>query len=125
MRQLLFLVLLSTSFVFAQNDKAARTSSDNSKDAKGQVTVQGCLSRANGDFILMEQDPGNTYELRGRGDVDLASHLGQKVEVVGERSTSTSTSTDTMSPGGSPSPVTITVSSITTIERECSTDHIK
>lgn len=119
MRHFFFLLLLSASFVLAQDDRSGTTVSDNSNATKGQVTVQGCLSRAGGDLILMKVDPGRTYELRSNGKVDLVSHLGQRVEVVGDRSPSTSTSSDATAPEGSPSSVTITVTSITTIEKEC------
>jgi hypothetical protein len=119
MRALLFAVLLSASFAMAQ-DKPATTAPDNAKQTKGQVTVQGCVSRSSGDYILFRQDPGVTYELQATGKVRLHDYLGQRVEVTGEETPSMSTSSDAMTRVGSASPVTIKVSSIRTIAKECS-----
>jgi hypothetical protein len=117
MRTLIFAVLLSATFVLAQ-DKPANAQ-DNSKQTKGQVTVQGCVTRSSGDYILVKQDPGVSYELQGNGKIKLHSYLGQRVEVTGQESPSMSTSSDSMNRTGSPSPVTITVTSIKTIDKEC------
>jgi hypothetical protein len=119
MRLALFALLLSASFVAGQDNKPA-ASPDNSKPAKDQITIQGCVSRLNGDYILMKQDPGVTYELQTTGKSRLHSYLGQRVEVTGKESPSMSTSSDAMNRTGSASPVTITVSSIRTIDKECS-----
>jgi hypothetical protein len=115
MRLLVFTLLISASFVAAQDKPAT----DNSKPAKNQVTIQGCVSRSNGDYILMKQDPGVTYELQSSGKIKLHSYMGQRVEVTGQESPSMSTSSDAMNRIGSASPVTITVSSIKTIDKEC------
>jgi hypothetical protein len=116
---MIFALLISASFVAAQ-DKP--TTPDNSKPTKNQITVQGCVSRSNGDYILMKQDPGVTYELQGSGKIKLHSYMGQRVEVTGQESPSMSTSSDAMNRTGSASPVTITVSSIKTLDKEC-TSH--
>ncbi len=34
-----------------------------SKKAKDEITVQGCLSRSNTDYILIQADKGNSYQL--------------------------------------------------------------
>jgi len=120
MKPLLFVLLLSASFALAQDDKSAAAPKD-SNQAKGQVTVQGCVSRLSGDYILIKQDPAITYELQPTGKIRLHSYLGQRVEVTGQQSPSMSTSSDSMTRTGSASPVTITVSSIKTIEKRCST----
>jgi hypothetical protein len=118
MKFLLFAVLLSATFALAQDNNAG-TTPDNSKPAKDQITVQGCVSRLNGDFVLIKQDPGVTYELQGTGKVKIHSYMGQRVEVTGRQSPSLSTSSDAMNRSGSASPVTITVTSIKTIDKEC------
>jgi hypothetical protein len=97
----------------------AQTNSDQSqpKDKKkGQVTVQGCVSRSSGDYILMQSDPANTYVLHAAEKVKLGQYLGQQVKVTGTKSATESDSADA---GRSTSPVTITVDSISTISKEC------
>lgn len=118
MKPLLFALLLSACLALAQTPKPA--SPETSKRTKGQVTVQGCVSRSNGDYILFQPDPGATYELQASGKIKLHSYLGQRVEITGQESPSLSTSSDVMTRTGSASPVTITVSAIRTIEKECS-----
>lgn len=120
MKTLLFAMLVSASFAIAQNDQSATASSGNETNNKGQVTVQGCLSRSNGDYTLIKQNPGNMYELQASGKIKLRHYVGQRVEVVGEESPSMSTSSDTAMRAGSASPVTITVTSIRMIAKECS-----
>jgi hypothetical protein len=115
MRTLLFAVLLSATFVLAQ-DKPA-TAPDNAKHMKGQITIQGCVSRSNGDYVLEKQDPGVSYELQGK--MRFHNYLGQRVEVTGEESPSLSTSSDAINRVGSASAETITVRSIRTIDKEC------
>jgi len=119
MKKLWFTLLLSGSFLLAQNAGPSNPSPQSSKDSKGQVTVQGCVSRSSGDYILMKQDPGVTYELQAANKIKLSKYLGQRVEVVGTESPSMSTSSDTSARAGSPSPVTLTITSIKTIEKEC------
>ena len=98
------MMLLSASFLLAQ-------------DSKGPVTVQGCVSRSSGDYILTKQDPGVTYELQASGKTKLKQYLGQQVEVTGTEAPSLSTSSDTSR--RSASPVTLTITSIKTIAKEC------
>jgi len=120
MKNIWFALLLSGSFLLAQNSSPSNPSQQNSKGSKGQVTVQGCVSRSSGDYILMKQDPGVTYELQAANKIKLSKYLGQRVEVIGTESPSMSTSSDTSARSGSPSPVTLTITSIKTIEKECS-----
>ncbi len=120
MRKLWFaLLLLSGGFAFAQNSHPSNASPRNSKDSNGQITVQGCVSRSSGDYILMKQDPAVTYELQATGKTKLSHYLGQEVEVTGKESPSMSTSSDTSALSGSPSPVTLTITSIKTVAKEC------
>jgi hypothetical protein len=112
MRTILCVLLLSGSFLLAQDS--------NTKDSHGQVTVQGCVSRSNGDYTLMKQDPAVTYELQATGKTKLRHYLGQRVEVTGKESPSMSTSSDSMARMGSAAPVTLTITSIRTLDKDCS-----
>src|ERR1700693_2775296 len=119
MRKMWFVLLLfSGSFLLAQDSSNSAMSQDNSKDSKGQVTVQGCVGRASGDYILTKQNPGMTYELQATGKTKLRQYLGQRVEVTGKESPSMSTSSDTSARTGSAAPVTLTITSIKTIAKE-------
>ena len=100
-------------------DKPAATSPDNAKQTKGQLTVQGCVSRSSGDYILIKQEPAVTYELQATGKIKLRDYLGQRVEITGEQSPTLSSSSDAMNKTGSASPITITVRSIKTVAKEC------
>ena len=119
MKKLWFALLLSGSILLAQNSNPSTTSQKNAKDSKGQVTVQGCVGRATGDYILMKQDPAMTYELQATGKMKLRRYLGQQVEVTGTESRSMSTSSDALARTGSPASVTLTITSIKTIAKEC------
>ena len=55
-------LLLSGCCLLAQD-----SAQQNSKDTKGTVTIEGCVSRSSGDYILMKQDPAVTYELQATG----------------------------------------------------------
>ena len=107
MRQvcLVLTLLLSASFLLAKDSK--------------QVTVQGCVAKASGDYILEKQHPAMTYELQATGKIKLSQYLGQQVEIIGTTSPSMATSSDAIERGGAPSPVTLTVSSIRTVSKEC------
>jgi hypothetical protein len=100
-------------------------SNDSAKDSKGQVTIQGCVSRSAGDYILMKQDPAVTYELQAANKIKLRRYLGQRVEVTGTESPSMSTSSDSTARSGSPSPVTLTIASIKTIDKECPANQVQ
>jgi hypothetical protein len=69
------------------------------------------------DYILIQPDQGNTYELQGSRKVRLGPYLGQEVEVTGVESPSMSTSSDFLMRTGSPSPVTISVHSIKSLAK--------
>jgi hypothetical protein len=115
---ILALLLLSASFVVAQDNKPA--DSQNSAADKNSITVQGCISRLSGDYILMKQDPAVTYELQATGKIRLRNYLGQRVEVTGVRFPTMSTSSDVLTKTGSAAPVTINIKSIKAISKECS-----
>jgi hypothetical protein len=113
MRELWFaIVLLSGSFLLAQDSTAV-------KHSKGEITVQGCVGRSSGDYVLTKQNPAMTYELQATGKTRLRHYLGQRVEVTGSESTTLSSSSDAMNKTGSAAPVTLTITSIRTIDKEC------
>ncbi|MGA7631328.1 MAG: hypothetical protein WCB11_11205 [Terriglobales bacterium] len=117
MSKLIFALLLSSSFLLAQDN--GPVSQDNSKDARRQVTLQGCVSRSSGDYVLIKQNPGETYELQAANKIKLRHYMGQRVEVTGRKSASMSTSSDSMARLGSPSAVTLTITSIKTLDKDC------
>ena len=108
--KLMVVVVLALCACFALAEDAKP-----SKD--GPVTIQGCVTRQNGDYVLIRQDPAVSYELQATRKIKLHTYLGQRVEITGQESPSLSTSTDSMSRPASP--VTISVSSIKTLEKEC------
>ena len=116
---LLVLVIWAGVLLAQESNPPSGSSQDNSKHAKGQITVQGCVGRSTGDYILTKQDPGMTYELQATGKTKLRHYLGQRVEVTGNEAPSMSTSSDTSARMGSPAPVTLTIISIKTIDKEC------
>jgi hypothetical protein len=85
-------------------------------DKPGQVTVQGCVSRSSGDYVLMQFDPGNSYVLHSANDIKLGHYLGEEVRVIG---TESPTLSDTSDAGRSAASTTIMVNSISTITKEC------
>src|SRR5580700_11426906 len=118
MRRWCIVLLFSVGSLLAQDGSPSKSSPHNSKDSKGQVTVQGCVTRSSGDYVLIKQDPGMTYELQATGKIKFHRYLGQRVEVTATESPSMSTSSDAMARMPSSS-VTLTVASIKTIEKEC------
>ena len=119
MRKFLFVLLLFSSFLPAQDNGSSAVGEHQSKNAKGEVTVQGCVGRFSGDYILSKQDPGVTYQLQATGKIKLRKYLGQRVEVSGSEVPTMSTSSDALNRSGSASPVTILIDSIKTISKEC------
>jgi hypothetical protein len=117
MKSLLLALLLCATFALAQDNPA--TAQNNSKHDKDAITVQGCVSRSSGDYVLIKQQPAMTYELQATGKIRLRNYLGQRVEVTGEQGPTMSSSSDAMNKTGSASSVTITVTSIKTIDKEC------
>jgi hypothetical protein len=120
MKQTMLLILVvSASVLLGQDNNSSNGASPDNLAAKGQTTVQGCVSRSNGDFIIVKQDPAITYELHSAGKVKLGRYLGQQVEVTGKTSPSLSSSSDSSGRGGAPSSLTLTATSIKTITKEC------
>jgi hypothetical protein len=119
MRKLWTVLLLSGSFLLAQDSTPKNPSQHNAKPSKGEVTVQGCVGRSSGDYVLTKQNPAMTYELEATGKTRLRNYLGQRVEITGKESPTLSTSSDALNKTGSASSVTLTITSIRTIDKEC------
>ena len=120
MRPLWCALLLSGSLLLAQDSAPANTNQQGGKDSKGEVTVRGCVSRSSGDYILMKQDPAVSYELQGTHKIRLRNYLGQRVEVTGNESSTMASSSDALNKVGSAAPVTLTITSIKTLDKDCS-----
>lgn len=105
-----------TTMMFLLLIGASLMAQANPKDKQEQVTVQGCVSRSSGDYVLTQIDPGNSYVLHSSNHVKLGNYLGQQVKVTGTKSPTLSDASDT---GRSAPPTTITVNSISTISKEC------
>jgi hypothetical protein len=119
MKELWFVPLFLASFLFAQQSNPSNPSQNNSKPSAGEIKVQGCVGRSAGDYVLTTQYPGMTYQLQPTGKIKLSHYLGQQVEVAGKESPSLRTSSNRSARMGSAS-VALTITSIKTIEKECS-----
>ncbi len=119
MRKLCFALLLSGSFLLAQDSGPASAGQHKSKASKDEITVQGCVGRSSGDYVLIKQNPAMTYELQATSKTRLRNYLGQRVEATGTVGPTLSTSSDALNKTGSASSVTLTVSSIRTVDKEC------
>jgi hypothetical protein len=110
-RTILVVVLFVGGWLMAQANP-----DQSSKEQKGQATVQGCVSRSSGDYILMQSDPGNSYVLHAADNIKLGRYLGHQVKVTGTESPTMSSSADA---GRTPASLTIMVTSIKTISKQC------
>ena len=119
MRWSWFVLLLSGSFLLAQDSSPANASRYKSKASKGEVTIQGCVGRSSGDYVLTKQNPAITYELQATGKTRLRNYLGQRVEVTGSLGPTLSTSSDALNKTGSAASEMLTISSIKTVDKEC------
>jgi len=115
---------LSAAVLLAQDGNSATPQAKKSKTSKHEITVEGCVSRQNGDYILMKQNPGTAYELQGTGKMRLKKYLGQRVEVTASESPTLSSSSDAMNKVGSAAPVTLTITSIKVIDQNCSSAFV-
>jgi hypothetical protein len=114
MRNLLLfsVLLLGASWMAAQTTTQSQTATGTQK------TVTGCLSQANGQYMLTSRK-GTTYELTGDSSV-LANHVGHEIRVTGTESgagASANAGTGDASANGP----TIEVSSVKHISKTCST----
>jgi hypothetical protein len=112
-----FVLCVAACSIALANQDQTQPSSKN----KNEVTIQGCVGRMSGDFLLFQSDPGNSYVLEASRKIKLENYLGQQVEVTGREWPTLSTSTNfTRRRAGSS--VTIVVNSINTVSQECSSN---
>ena len=130
MRNLLFLsvLLLGATWAMAQNDQTPTSPSDQTPTAQsdatptssgGSMTVQGCLSGSDGNYMLTDKS-GTMYQLTG-DTAKLGEHVGHEVKITG------TASGGTMSPSGSgdagdtagASKQTLQVSSVKHVSKSC------
>jgi hypothetical protein len=119
MRNFWVVLLLASGFLLAQDNNAGANAQRNSEASNGQITVQGCVSRSTGDYILFKQDPGTTWVLRTKSKLKLGPYLGQQVEVTGTESPFLGTSSSYLARTGPASSVMLTITSIKTISKQC------
>lgn len=118
MKMILTIVLfLSASLMFAQ-DQSNSTPRNNQGMGK-QVTVTGCVSLMNGDYVLMKENPADTFQLSTTNKIHMKDYLGKQVEVTGTKLSTVPTSEDATNRSGEASPVTIRVSQISIVDNEC------
>jgi hypothetical protein len=127
-----FLLLATLALAWAQN--VAAQSQDTPQNASsagsqsGQVVVRGCLTGAAGAYVLIADDRGTPYLLRGNtGNLDrMIQHeveiTGQKVASQTSSSQSSTTNTDKVQhPPGS----TLLVSAVNDIADTCAAKPLK
>jgi hypothetical protein len=117
MNKTILLMLLCAGSLIAQANPDQ--SQQPVKAKKGEVTMQGCVARSSGDYILTQTDPAISYVLQGSKNIKLRHYLGQQVEVTGTKLPSMSTSSDFLARTGSPAPETISIDTIKTISKRC------
>lgn len=116
MKVLCIVLLLSGSLLLLAQDNADKAES--AKDSKGQVTVTGCVSISNGDYILMK--PDLSYQLQPGKNMRLKHYLGRRVEITGWTAPTLPTSSDALNKVGSASAVTLNIRSIKIVDAQCS-----
>lgn len=84
--------------------------------------MTGCVAKQSGDYVLIQADQGNTYQLEKSRKLHLAQYLGQQVEVTGTEYPSMATGSDYLARTGVASPVTIRVRTIKTLAKRCGAD---
>lgn len=124
MKKWLFILLLSGSVVWAQDNKPSKPSEQKPKVSKGQVVMQGCVSISSGDYVLVKQDAAVTYALQATQKIKLGQYLGQLVEATGKEAATLSSSSDVLTRSGSPSAETLIITSIKTISKQCPVQEI-
>lgn len=115
------LVTLAMCLLIFLTLAAGQEESQRGKKKKNEVTIEGCMGRMSGDYLLFQTDPGNSYVLEANRKIKLEKYMGQQVEVTGTEHPTLSTSTNfTRRRAGSP--VTIFVESINKLANECTND---
>lgn len=128
MRHVLFLavLLLGTTWALAQNDQNQTSPSDQTPAAQGDMTptnssgnmtVQGCLSGSEGNYMLTDKN-GTTYQLSG-DTAKLSDHVGHEIKVTGGKSDSAMAPSGGGTDTGASKP-TLQVSSFKHVSKTCS-----
>jgi len=118
--RLIFLVLscsVISLLLSVDQSRLATASQQTSRNSDNQITVTGCVSRMNTQFVLIESTRNNTYQLEADKKFKLGSYLGHEVEITGVESNSISNSA-----GRIASPVMITVRAIKAVNERCSSN---
>jgi hypothetical protein len=106
----------------AQTSDSSQLNADGQRQSKKSgdaITVRGCVAKQNTDYLLMQPEQGNSYEIQGSKGIRLRQYLGQEVEVTGVEFPSLSTSSDYLARSGPATSITISVRSIRTLETRC------
>ncbi len=120
----LLAALLAVSSLMAQSGPGQSSGTNKRHSKNPEVTVQGCLGTQKGDYVLMQTDPGNTYELEESHEVKLGPHLGEQVEVTGRERPSLATSSDVFVPSHGVGSVTIAVESFRMLAKRCTVGEV-
>ena len=81
---LLSLGMLGASLALAQGASPAGQSAAPTNDPPASAnSVQGCLSGADGNYMLTQDSTGTTYKLMG-DENQLKKHVGHEVAITGE-----------------------------------------
>jgi hypothetical protein len=114
MRRIVLWLLLFGGWLIAYANQG-----NSEQNRNGRVTVQGCVTRSSGHYILVQSDPSNSYVLEATGKTDIGHYLGQQVKVTGTESDTLPTSSHSVRDTGGGPQVTIMVDSINVISKRC------
>ena len=130
MRQLFLLVsvlLLGLSWAVTQDSTSPATGSTSNSGqtsrtgAGGQMTVEGCLSGASGNFTLTDKN-GTSYQLSG-DTAKLSEHVGHEVKVTGTSGSAGAGASGSSAPGGAAGTAgagqTLEVTSVKHVSKTC------
>jgi hypothetical protein len=94
-------LLLSAAWIQAQQYPEKGSSQSSSTKSNSAATIQGCLQRSEGNFMLTDA-AGTTYQIEGDTS-KLTEHIGHEVQITGTKSTSSSASASGSPESGSKS----------------------
>ena len=146
MRKILFLAsvaILCASVAWAQDSSQQPTTQDpnaqspstsqspttsspasNNTSSTSNTGIQGCLSGADGNYMLTQDGTGTVYKLAG-ADSKLKDHVGHEVQVTGRlANTGTQDQTQASTPSGNATAAsanTLQVSDVTMVSEKCLT----
>ena len=124
MRQLFLLLsvlLLGLSWAVAQDSTSPATGQTSRTGAGGQMTVEGCLSGASGNFTLTDKN-GMSYQLSG-DTAKLSEHVGHEVKVIGTSGSAGAGASGSTEPSGAAGTAgagqTLQVTSVKHVSKTC------